>query len=331
VDYPACDQKLHDLVMELWGRYEVPVKLTSRNYGLGTIYWGGASSDGLYPEYELPASILKEHGVIEDFVSTDSIRYGHRQTKEREIYFVSNKTNRAIQADCRFRVGKGQPELWDPVTGKTRRLPQYEQKDGATSISLQFVAFQSYFVVFPHSKSDKTTTAINSNFPDIKPFAILKGPWEVNFDTTWGGPKKVIFDGLQDWSKSKDIRIRHYSGIASYHNTFDLARPPGQGSKVVLALGKVHEMARVRLNEKDLGVVWCAPWQVDITDELREGENQLEIEVANLWPNRLIGDADLPHEKRFTWTAVEHPYKDEGQLMPSGLIGPVKLLTISYE
>ena len=91
-------------------------------------------------------------------------------------------------------------------------------------------------------------------------------------------------------------------------------------------LGRVLEMARVILNGKDLGVVWCAPWQVDISDALNEGENILEIEVANLWPNRLTGDAALPVKDRLTWTIEEHPYKFEDELLPSGLIGPVTLV-----
>ena len=89
-------------------------------------------------------------------------------------------------------------------------------------------------------------------------------------------------------------------------------------------------MAQVTFNGKDLGVVWCEPWQVDITTALKEGENNLEIEVANLWPNRLIGDAALPTEDRFTWTIEEHPYKADSKLMSSGLIGPVEIVTISY-
>jgi len=100
---------------------------------------------------------------------------------------------------------------------------------------------------------------------------------------------------------------------------------PKVDTRSYLNLGKVHEMARVKLNGKDLGVVWCAPWQVDITHVLKEGENKLEIEVANLWPNRLIGDSYLPQKERLTWTIEGHPYASDSQLMPSGLIGPVEI------
>ena len=73
-------------------------------------------------------------------------------------------------------------------------------------------------------------------------------------------------------------------------------------------------------------MVWCAPWQVDISDAVSQGANDLEIEVANLWPNRLIGDAAKPQDQRLTWTIVGHPYKADSKLLPSGLLGPVRIM-----
>jgi hypothetical protein len=62
---------------------------------------------------------------------------------------------------------------------------------------------------------------------------------------------------------------------------------------------------------------------------LKAGNNDLEIEVANLWPNRLIGDAAKPESERFTWTIQGHPYNAKSELLPSGLLGPVQLVTVS--
>ena len=97
-----------------------------------------------------------------------------------------------------------------------------------------------------------------------------------------------------------------------------------------LGLGKVKNLARVKLNGRDLGVVWTAPPSVEITGAVRQGTNDLEIEVVNLWPNRLIGDATLPKEKRFTLTndRIYERLKKSRQpasLLPSGLLGPVVL------
>ena len=108
----------------------------------------------LYPSYDLTAALLKGMGVKEDFTATGPVRYGHRRTDDRDIYFVANRTGDPIKADCRFRVGQGSPQLWDPVTGEQRPLPQFERADGLTTIPMEFDAFQSFFVVFG-GKDDK--------------------------------------------------------------------------------------------------------------------------------------------------------------------------------
>jgi hypothetical protein len=97
------------------------------------------------------------------------------------------------------------------------------------------------------------------------------------------------------------------------------------GQKYFLDLGVVKNLARVRLNGHDLGVIWCHPWRIEVSDAIQPGENHLEIEVANLWPNRLIGDQSLPPEKQFTWT-TRNPYQKNSPLLSSGLLGPVVLL-----
>jgi hypothetical protein len=191
---------------------------------------------------------------------------------------------------------------------------------------MEFVGYQSFFVVFSRSVSFRTILAGSSNFPYIKPIITLEGSWDVNFDPKWGGPERITFDTLSDWSTRKKDGIKYYSGIATYHKTFDFTEPSDTGSKVFLDFGKVYEMARVILNGKDLGVVWCAPWQIEISEALKAGKNKLEIEVVNLWPNRLIGDAVLPHDKRLAWTIEDHPYKADSQLVPSGLMRPVTIL-----
>jgi len=302
-----------------------PVARTSRAYGKGRIYRGDASSKALYPNYDSTAALLKKMGVNEDFTATGPVRYGHRRTEDREIYFVSNKSDKPLQADCTFRVAGGQPELWNPINGKRRSLPQYKSGKGLTTIPMEFAPRESFFVVFPRGGSPERGKSIASsvNFPLAAAVATLKGPWEVSFAPKWGGPGKVTFDALQDWTQRKEEGIKYYSGIATYRKSFDRPKGLAAGASIYLDLGTVHEMARVRLNGKDLGVLWCAPWRVDISRALKAGKNQLEIEVANLWPNRLIGDAAKPQEKRITWTISKHPYKAGSKLLPSGLTGPV--------
>jgi len=302
-----------------------PKSQTARTYGKGRIYTSNASSNALYPTYDSTAAVLKDMGVSEDFSATGPVRCGHRRTKTREIYFVSNRTDKPLQADCTFRAAGGQPELWNPVNGSRRRLPQYKTEKGLTTIPMTFAPRESFFMVFPRGGSPKRDKPVAGgvNFPKVTTVATLKGPWDVSFDPKLGGPKRVTFDTLQDWTERKTEGIKYYSGIATYRKTFRQPVGVAAGSRACLDLGTVHEMARVRLNGADLGVLWCAPWRVDISPAVKAGENKLEIEVANLWPNRLIGDAAKPHDKRITRTTIRHPYTARSSLLPSGLLGPV--------
>jgi hypothetical protein len=121
--------------------------------------------------------------------------------------------------------------------------------------------------------------------------------------------------------------VKYFSGTATYRTTFDFSdeKSPAANSKYFLALGEVQVMARVKLNGQDCGIAWKPPFRVDVTTALRAGKNSLEIQVANLWPNRLIGDAALPEQQRLTWSSWE-PFTKDTPLLKSGLLGPVKIL-----
>jgi hypothetical protein len=148
----------------------------------------------------------------------------------------------------------------------------------------------------------------------------------VSFDPQWGGPERVSFETLVDWTKRTETSIKYYSGKATYRTSFDL--PPtairNPQPPVFLDLGTVKNVAAVSLNGQDLGTVWAAPWHVEITQAMKTKGNQLEVHVVNLWPNRLIGDAALPKEQRKTTTNVAG-FQPDMPLLPSGLLGPVTL------
>jgi hypothetical protein len=146
----------------------------------------------------------------------------------------------------------------------------------------------------------------------------------VAFDPKWGGPERIVFAHLEDWCKRPEPGIRHYSGKATYKTLFDCGAADGARG-AVLSLGKVANIASVKLNGHDLGVVWCAPWRIGLPEGLlRVRGNVLEIVVANLWTNRLIGDSGLPEAQRLTWT-TGNPYHPEDALLESGLVGPVTI------
>ena len=340
-NYPLCDEELKALVLELWGAEETSETLTTRIFGKGKIIWGQElknKSDNLYPHYDITAKILAE-SVPVDFESEGGIRYTHRTLNGADIYFVSNRTEKPTTETCKFRIIGSKPELWNPVSGEMRALPEYSQVGKQTIIPLRFDTNEGYFIVF---RTEGLSPTSKTNFPEIHQLVVLDAPWTVSFDPKWGGPALAVFDRLTDWTQNSDSGIKYYSGTAIYKQTFDL--PKSVAKSLFLDLGKVNNMARVKLNGKDLGVIWTFPWRVDISDAVKPSGNQLEIEVVNLWPNRLIGDEQLPDDGtgngqwpkwltegkprtsgRYTFTTYKH-FDKNSPLLESGLIGPVKIL-----
>jgi hypothetical protein len=224
-------------------------------------------------------------------------------------------------------------------------------------VTLEFAETQSYFVIFRHAAADSVHASETvADFPTLKPMMELDGAWQVAFDPKWGGPEHVEFARLQDWTAHADPGIKYYSGTACYRKTVEVSALRSE-ARVYLDLGVVKHITEVKLNGKDLGVVWTAPWRLDVTGVLKRGRNTLEIAVTNVWANRLIGDeqhpADIvwemgdprfksgcflkefpdwflkneprPVKERLTFTTWNYFEKDS-PLVSSGLLGPVRLL-----
>jgi hypothetical protein len=361
-NYPACDEELLKCAERIWGNLNVNKEIGAAKeikYGKGMILWDGVYSkyaeNEIYPDYRAIADLLDRLGEQADFTSQSrKVRYTHRTLKacadatanadaevlpNSEIYFVSNRTDTVLKDVCSFRA-VGAPELWNPVDGSMQRIEDYSANNGLMSVPIEFAPYQSYFVVFDNQSGAKATKAYR--IAEQKELKRIDEPWEVRFDTLLGGPAQVRFDKLSDWSKNDDRRIRYYSGSAFYSTTFDLD-DYDKNSTLLLDLGKVKNIARVKLNGKDLSIIWTAPWQVDISKTAKKKGNKLEIEVANLWVNRLIGDEHLPYDGvengkfpdwllngsprtsgRVTFTTVRY-YRKDSPLLESGLIGPVSI------
>jgi hypothetical protein len=179
------------------------------------------------------------------------------------------------------------------------------------------------------SWSDGTKSSYNLRVSEE--VQMLSGKWNIFFDTAWGGPAEISTDSLKSWTAFNDERIKYYSGKAVYKKDFVIKKNTG-GSKIILNLGNVLEMASITVNGHKLPVKWSAPFEFEITQFINTGNNKLEVEVVNLWPNRLIGDSKLPAEKRFTKTNVmKYDIHDsEKMLRESGLIGRVTLTYTRY-
>ncbi|MCV9386651.1 glycosyl hydrolase [Reichenbachiella ulvae] len=316
-DYPNCDDRVKLLADELWsGRYA--------NGKMSASYGAGKIMDG----YEL-AEVFSEIGLVKDLATENdsSILWTHRRTPEMDIYFITNQTDQSIKIAPEFRVEKSlKPQLWDAVSGVVRPLPEYKITSTGIKVPLEMQAAQSWFVVFADQDlpSDQT-----SNFPAYKELIALGGAYQVDFENKDIAPEElVVLDELMDWSKSSDEQIKHYSGTATYTKTFEVSSLP-KDQEIYLNLGEVAVMAKVKLNGQYVGGVWMAPYRLNVSEAIREGENNLEIEVVNLWRNQLIKDKERPEEEKYTWLVTDD-IKPDSQLQPSGLIGPVVVEVAQY-
>lgn len=352
--YPDSDADVRRLADELWGQTDKSA--WRRSCGKGHIFVGVdidqvLAAERVFPDVAGPCDWIHRTGI------------------EGDVYFITGKG----QAEYTFRVTGKEPELWDPVTGRIRDAVCYRTTDdGRTIVPINLPDNGSVFVVFrkpargPHLVSvtapeggleintcseqglsvclwrsghcvlqDARNRPVTIEASGLSEPRMLVGPWEVRFSPGLGAPDKTVFPQLLPWNKHPEKGIKHFSGTATYRKTFELDRTAARGP-VRLDLGEVHIIARVRLNGRDLGVVWTAPWTKDLSGVVRAGTNELEIDVTNLWVNRLIGDAALPANERLTKTNVAlfgkkaarpawQGFSAEDPLLPSGLVGPVRI------
>ena len=157
----------------------------------------------------------------------------------------------------------------------------------------------------------------------------IAGPWQVSFPRGWGAPDLATFERLISWTNSDDDGIKYFSGRAVYRKNFTMMRTDlDENAYLELDLGVVHRVARVTLNGREIAVLWKPPYSVDITEIVEPGKNELVVEVANNWTNRLIGDAFLPAEEQYCKTNLHGRLsRKDRRLQPSGLLGPVTIHT----
>jgi len=295
--------------------------------------WGGKVGTGRVIADQSAREVLRADGVPPDCEFLDAeglpLDFIHRTTEDAEIYFVANRATNAVAVNCAFRVAGQAPELWNAVTGERKFAAAYEEKAGRIFVPLDFAACGSWFVVFREPVSAHPALA-RSNRHIFSTLSEISGAWTVHFDPKWGGPESAPFDTLTSWTQRPEPGLKFYSGTAVYEKTFDLpdAKVKTQNAKLFLDLGRVRELAEVKVNGKSCGIVWCPPWRVDVSDAVKPGENKLQIEVVNFWPNRIIGDAALPIDQHFTRTNIRKLTAGT-PLIESGLFGPVRLLNES--
>jgi hypothetical protein len=310
-DYPQCDQTVAEMAREMWGDCDGK-NVTEHDYGKGRVLWGQSLLDAL-------ASLQ----VTPDFVNNQNLNWIHRHLPDAEIYFISNEALSQVTAKCTFRVAGLRPELWNPQTGAFSAVSATDSTATAQTLDITLDPSGSMFVVF--RAPDVVSPNLTQPIGQTQLLTEITGPWDIHFPPNRGAPDKSSFPSLISWSDSGDEGIKYFSGTATYTKTFaadPLWVKPDQ--RVVLDLGDVQVMADVTLNGKDLGILWKPPYRVDVSNAVQAGDNSMQISVVNLWPNRMIGDAALPTEKRITWSTWE-PFKNDDPLLKSGLLGPVTL------
>jgi hypothetical protein len=312
------------LADRLWGPANLPeLESGSRRVGRGRVAWGMAARDLLKSDGVAPDVAMR----LEDGSPAPGMDWIHYRIDGADVYFLAELAGTAREVEATFRVEGRVPELWDAVDGSTRRASTFTFAEGCTEVPLTFGPFDSTFVVF--RREAERDRSDGPNGPTWQRRQTITGPWEVTFDAAWGGPEEPVrFDALTDWTEHPDPGIRHYSGKAFYRTSFEIDAALADGP-LALELGAVADVgiARVWLNGTDLGIAWRPPFRVDVGEALEPGENTLRVMVVNSWRNRLIGDQQLPEDRRFTETniTVVESGKREWKLERSGLLGPVTL------
>ena len=363
-DHEAQTHELRTVADALWGAVD-GYTVTQNTHGAGRVVWGKNArevllADGVAPDF-----------TYDPIYPDPGLDYIHRTVGDNEVYFVRNPTAKSVEALCAFRVADMTPSWWDPMTGSERPIHLYTAANGAVRVPIQLPPGGAGFVVFrpgieePYVAAIRRGTAVvapevtgidsshvaltvwenetyeialpdetklNVNVSNVPPATRVLGPWTIRFPEGWGAQGEAVFPELMSWTEHADEGIKYFSGIATYSNDFnidaDALRP---GRRLYLDLGDVRDVATVRVNGHDLGIVWTAPFRVEVTSVVAAGENRVEIDVANMWINRLTGDQLLPPDQRFCRTNETQRSRDIGgdelwHLQPAGLLGPVRLM-----
>lgn len=311
------------LADDLWGpdvESQAEQQKGTRTIGKGRVAWGMTARE-----------LLLTDGVAQDVAfDGDTAATGtawiHYRIADADVYFLADQTGKGMTATATFRSPSRVPELWDAVDGSIREAASFKFADKAAlaEVPLELDPYGSVFVVFRTPATSGRDAG--PNFPPWRPVREISGPWDVSFAPNRGGPARPLrFDTLTSWTDHSEPQIKYYSGKAVYRTTFPVGKELAD-RELAVELGQVLDVgiARVSLNGTDLGVAWRPPFRVEVSQAIKHGENSLEVTVVNSWRDRLIGDQNLPEDKRLTRTNIA---VKNWKLEPSGLLGPVRLVS----
>jgi len=284
----------------------------------------------LTDETQLGSELHK--ALAADLAAPTEIGFIHRKLPFADVYFLANTSNHAVDTAAAFRVSGQNAESWDPLTGKTA--------PASARLDLNLAPYESRVIVFSKSSALPTHTQPR---PATTPLLDISKDWTVAFGST----QPVAMEALHSWADQPSLQ--YFSGTATYQKTVKVPDPKGrsvflnfgEGTPVTVEErrsgngmramyeGPVREAAIVYVNGKRAGAVWCAPYEVEISALLHPGENTIRVEVANTAVN-LLAKGPLPDYKALNAKYGERfQAQDMNNLqpLPSGLLGPVKLVT----
>ncbi|MBQ3882052.1 MAG: glycoside hydrolase family 2 [Bacteroidales bacterium] len=267
------------------------------------------------------SDFLAKAGVPQDVKIDASYNFLHRTMKGAEIYWINKplfEGNTTVTLS--FHTVGLKPSVWHPDTGKKEAV-SYRQNGEWTDVDLNIVPNDAFFVVFAGKALDSETVPAKAE----KVTAQLAGPWKIKFQEQRGAPAETVFTDLHSFTEEEEFGIKYFSGISTYSNTVNLPKAAGE---TYLDLGDVKFMAEVWVNGQYCGRAWKQPYRVDISSAVKEGDNAIEVKVANSWVNRLVGDLQPEAKEKITYTDAPRAFTPTMDILPAGLLGPVKVLSM---
>lgn len=334
----------------------------------GQTWWRSGGAKELFTYMARCQALLQRGDYVDDFNSGLSLtsdypalQWIHRRQGTTDIYFLSNPADSAVTATIHLPAIDRIPELWYPDRGEWVEAEQWNLDGGVATLRLPLAENDALFVVLRNYNSEGTAPGIADIKPAKSKSIPVKGAWTISFPEGWGAPSTVNVDNLTSWSEHPDAGVKYFSGTATYRKTLKLGKIKS-GKRYTLSLGDVKNLARVRINGSEVAHLWKKPFEVDITSHITDGDNLLELDVTNLWVNRMVGDEQYPDDiewdKPFVYeyapgspevgsfmkrvpewlrdntprpvserkTVVSFKYfKKDAPLLPSGLLGPVEI------
>lgn len=275
---------------------------------------------------------LQYAGIQKETLTDDGLKFIRRKIKDGKYYYIVNHTPKAIDKNITIAFKAGSVVILDPQTGEAG-IAAVTKKQNGTSVHIQLQSGEA--VILKATKNNRGNSKKWNYITAAQTPITLNGNWQLHFKE--GGPvlpADKTLQQLQPWTDiTGDSTTQNFSGIGGYSSTFNL--PEKNAPEYLLRLDKVYESAKVFINGKEAGILWSIPFQARIGKYLKQGQNTISIEVANLMANRIryMDRNGIEWRKYHEINFVNIDYKNfdasKWKVQPSGLGGPVTIIPVA--